>query len=144
MLRITAIRLRPHQDLLVELENYVRQNRIEAACVLTCVGSLRRAAIRFADQPDAALLQGGDPAARFEIVSLTGVMSRNGSHYHLSVSDGEGRTFGGHLMEGCRVYTTCEIVIGILDGMVFQREFDPESGYPELVILEKDEKENHP
>lgn len=144
MLRIAAIRLRPHQDLLVELENFVRQHQVDAACVLTCVGSLRRAAIRFADQPDAALLQGGDPAARFEIVSLTGVMSQNGSHYHLSVSDGEGRTFGGHLMEGCRVYTTCEIVIGILDGMVFRREFDPESGYPELVILEKDEKENHP
>jgi predicted DNA-binding protein with PD1-like motif len=66
---------------------------------------------------------------------LTGVFSVHGSHYHIAISDGEGRTYGAHLMDGSEIYTTAEIVLASLDNNVhFFRSFDPQTGYPELDI----------
>lgn len=124
-----AFRLSPGQDLLVELERAVELHGLRAACVLTCVGSLTTAVIRFANREETETMHG-----HFEIVSLTGVLSVDGAHCHVAISDGEGRTIGGHLMEGCLVYTTAEIVIGSLPGTRFLRTFDPQTGYPELEV----------
>jgi uncharacterized protein len=132
-LKTISIRLKPGQDLKEELDALTVKNNLKAACVLTCVGSLTTAVLRFANQPTTSTLTG-----HFEIVSLTGTMSIHGSHYHISISDGEGRTYGAHLMEGCKVYTTAEIVVGILEDVEFLREMCPESGYPELVVHEED------
>ncbi|WP_415719394.1 PPC domain-containing DNA-binding protein [Maridesulfovibrio sp.] len=124
-----ALRLKPGQDLLLELEKVVQERGIEAACVLTCVGSLTHAVLRFANQSRSTELTG-----HFEIVSLTGVLSRHGSHFHIAISDGEGKTIGAHLLEGSRIYTTAEIVLGIFPEYSFLRTFDPDTGYPELEI----------
>lgn len=70
----------------------------------------------------------------FEIVSLVGTLSANGSHLHLAVADSTGRTIGGHLLDGCRVYTAAEIVLGELPALDFRRETDPAFGYLELVV----------
>ena len=125
-----ALRLRPGEDPKVALDSFAQTNNLEAACVLTCVGSLRKAVLRYANQEQAVTLEG-----RFEIVSLTGVFSVHGSHYHIAISDGEGRTYGAHLMDGSEIYTTAEIVLASLDNNVhFYRSFDPQTGYPELDI----------
>ncbi|CAN5609528.1 DNA-binding protein [soil metagenome] len=124
-----AFRLRPDQDLKLELDNFAKLHKLEAACILTCVGSLRKAVLRLADQPGVVEWE-----QKFEIVSLTGTLSQRDAHYHISLSDSEGRTLGGHLWEGCLIYTTAEIVIGVLPGVRFVREFDPLSGYDELVV----------
>lgn len=68
---------------------------------------------------------------------IAGTVSIHGAHIHLSISDDEGKTIGGHLMSGCLVYTTAEIVIGELPNKVFLREPCSESGYHELVVKEK-------
>ncbi len=128
-MNITALRLQPQQDLKAELETFVQSKEIEAACIVTCVGSLTQAVLRFAGQPDGTLLEG-----KFEIVSLTGVMSRHGSHYHMAIADPTGRTLGGHVMPGCLIYTTAEIIIGILPHLSFRRELDPVTTYRELAI----------
>lgn len=124
-----AFRLHPGQDLKAELDAFAIRQQLEAACVLACVGSLTRAVLRFANQSQAATLDG-----HFEIVSLTGALSRHGSHVHIAVADGQGRTYGAHLLEGSRVYTTAEVVIGGLPGLRFGRAHDPATGYPELDI----------
>ena len=129
MCTMHAFRLRPNEDLRVALDSFVLDRQIEAACVVTCVGSLRRAVLRFANQGVATEIE-----SKFEIVSLTGTLSTHGSHYHISVSDGEGRTLGGHLLEGCLIYTTAEIVLAELPGLQFLRKYDSESGYDELVV----------
>lgn len=128
-MKASALRLHPHQDLMVELDTFARANQLSAACILSCVGSLRKAVLRYADCNSSTELDG-----RFEIVSLTGTLSQHGSHYHISIADGSGQTIGGHLMEGCHIYTTAEIVIGILPGVAFLREADSETGYDELYI----------
>ncbi|WP_321392273.1 PPC domain-containing DNA-binding protein [uncultured Desulfuromusa sp.] len=128
-MKALAIRLHPHQDLLVELDAFACARQLNAACILCCVGSLRHATLRYADQKNSTDLEG-----KFEIVSLTGTLSQHGSHIHISIADGEGQTLGGHLLEGCRIYTTAEIVIGVLPKVNFTREFDPETGFEELSI----------
>jgi predicted DNA-binding protein with PD1-like motif len=128
-MRAWPIRLTPEADLRVELEKFVREHDIRAAYVAACAGSLERAVIRFADQKESTTLDG-----RFEIVSLTGTIAVSGAHLHVSVADGTGRTIGGHLSEGSRVYTTAEIVLVELRDVEFRRETDPATTYRELVI----------
>jgi predicted DNA-binding protein with PD1-like motif len=87
------------------------------------------ATLRFADQSNTAHFDG-----KFEIVSLVGTLSPDGVHLHLSLSDSTGKTIGSHLVEGCRIYTTAEIVIGEAQGLDFGREADLGTGYKELTI----------
>jgi len=134
-MKILSFRLRPGQDLKEELDKLVQQQHIEAGAVLTCVGSLTDLTLRLANQDGPSRWQG-----HFEIVSLVGTLSTNGSHVHLSVSDSTGRTLGGHLLAGCKIYTTAEIVVGILPDVVYVREPDPTFGYKELVVKKKASK----
>ncbi|CCH53937.1 protein of unknown function DUF296 [Fibrisoma limi BUZ 3] len=130
-----SFRLRPGQDLKQELEGIVRRQRIEAGAVVTCVGSLTDVTLRLANQEGSSVWHG-----HFEIVSLVGTLSTNGSHLHLSVSDSTGRTLGGHLLDGCRIYTTAELVIGFMPELVYVREPDPTFGYKELVVRKRKKK----
>jgi predicted DNA-binding protein with PD1-like motif len=46
-----------------------------------------------------------------EIVSITGTLCADGSHIHVSLAKASGEVVGGHLMDGCLVDTTAEIVL---------------------------------
>jgi predicted DNA-binding protein with PD1-like motif len=127
--RAHVLRLRPGDDLRDSLLAYVAQQHMSAGAVLTCVGSLTVATLRLANQERSTEYRG-----HFEIVSLVGTLSATGgSHLHLSIADSTGRTIGGHLLAGCRVYTTAEIVLVALPELEFRREVDPVFGYKELV-----------
>ncbi len=128
-LKTYALRLKPGDDLRQQLTAFVQQNHLVAGTMLTCVGSLTVATLRLANQEGPTVYRG-----HFEIVSLVGTLSVNGSHLHLAVSDSTGRTIGGHLLDGCLVYTTAEIVLGELPGLDFRRETDATFGYQELVV----------
>jgi len=82
--------------------------------------------------PTTSKLAGSLPAP--EIVSLSGTLSTNGSHIHISVSDGTGQTVGGHLMGECIVYTTAEIIIQSASNLRFTRENDGTTKWKELQI----------
>jgi predicted DNA-binding protein with PD1-like motif len=109
--KIHAFRLKPGEDLKAGIERVVQQEKIEAGWIMTAVGSLVQTAIRYANQPVTDSLSG-----HIDIVSMTGTVSINGSHLHISVSDSTGNTIGGHLMPGNVVYTTAELVIALLLG----------------------------
>jgi len=131
-LKTYALRLHPHQDLRLELEAFAKAHQLQAAIILTCVGSLRHAALRLADQPGTSVYAG-----KFEILSLVGTLSPDGPHLQIALADGTGRTIGGHLQPGNLIYTTAEIVIGELTTKVFSRPIDPETTYDELVITDR-------
>lgn len=131
-LKIHALRLQPGQDLKKEMEAYVRAHKIEAGWIMTCAGSLTQYHLRFANQPNGAKGNG-----HFEIVSLTGTVSINGSHLHMSVSDSTGATIGGHLLNDNLIYTTAEIVIGEGKQLIFTREKDGTTEWEELQIKKK-------
>ncbi len=127
-----TFRLKPEQDLFDSIESFVKQKNIEAGCVLSGVGSLTHVTLRLANREFHSEYEG-----HFEIVSITGVVSVHGSHLHISVSDGDGKTIGGHLASGCKIYTTAEIVIAVFTDVIFKRELADDSGYEELVIYTK-------
>jgi predicted DNA-binding protein with PD1-like motif len=128
--RIHVFRLRPGDDLLGSIRAYVKQNHSQAAVLLSSVGSLTQASIRYANQPEAHVHTG-----HFEIVSITGTVEEGGEHVHLSISTGQGTMIGGHLMTGCKIYTTSEVTLAELVGVRFAREADKEgSGWDELKI----------
>lgn len=127
-----ALRLKPGADLKKSIEAFLVENHIEAAGIVTSVGSLTDANIRFANQPEGTILKG-----HFEIVSLSGVLSINGSHLHIAISNEKGETIGGHLLDGNLVYTTAELLITELKDLSFKREKDPTFGYKELVVETK-------
>ncbi len=127
-----AFRLKPGQDLKQEIEKLVAEKNVRAGWISTCVGSLTHYTIRFANQPN-----GSSDTCHFEIVGLTGTVSINGSHLHISVSDSTGKTIGGHLMNGCIIYTTAEIVILGSDVFIFKREKDGTTPWDELQVEEK-------
>ena len=132
--KIHAFRLQPGQDLKKEIEAYVLHHNIEAGWVMTCVGSVTKYHLRFANQPN-----GTKGSGHFEIVSLTGTVSMNGNHLHMSVSDSPGRTIGGHLLDSNFIYTTAEIIIGEGKQLVFTREKDGTTEWEELQIKKKNQ-----
>lgn len=129
-----AFRLSPGEDLLKSLNQKIQEQQIEAAVILSGVGSLTDYSIRFANQPNASTGKG-----HFEITSITGTLSIHGSHVHITIADKTGKCIGGHLMSGNIVYTTVEIVLGVMPEVKFVRELDPKSGYKELVVKKKSE-----
>lgn len=117
-------------DLKKSLKSFVDSNYIKAGYILTGVGSLTQAKIRFADQINSINFN-----QRFEIVSLVGTLSINGIHVHIALTDKEGKTIGGHLDDGCIIYTTAEIVIGESEEFTFVRDIDEQTGFKELKII---------
>ena len=132
MSQIHAFRLKPGKDLKKEIELYVQENKIQAGWISCGVGSLTDYHIRFANQPE-----GSKGSGHFEIVSLIGTVSTNGSHLHISISDSTGKTTGGHLMDSCIIYTTAEIVIQESKEHVFTRAKDGSTPWEELQINSK-------
>ena len=130
--KVYVFRLKPGKDLRKSIEAIVNEKNIEAGWINTCVGSLTHYTIRFANQQE-----GMHGSGHFEIVSLTGTLSINGSHLHISIGDSTGKTIGGHLLEGCKIYTTAEIVIGSTTAYEFKRMKDGTTEWEELQVNEK-------
>ena len=123
-----CFRLTKGSDLKKEIESYTINNKISGV-ILCAVGCLSKLTIRLADGESFLEKEG-----MFEIVSITGTLSEDGIHIHISVSDESGNTIGGHLKDGCIINTTAEIVLKIFDNIKFKREYDEKTGCDELVI----------
>ena len=124
-----VFRLFKGQDLKVEINKYVKEHNIEAGIVKCGVGCVYEAKFRLADGESIF-----SKKENYEIVSLMGTVSKNGCHIHISLADNLGNVIGGHLVDGCLINTTCEVCIEELDEYKFNREFDENTGYKELVI----------
>ncbi|WP_422086578.1 PPC domain-containing DNA-binding protein [Variovorax sp.] len=122
-----VLRLNPGDDLRASLDLALKQGGGEAAFVVSGIGSLSGASIRFAGAENAARIDGD-----LEILTLAGSLSPDGSHLHISVSDAAGRVFGGHAAPGCTVRTTAEILVAWLPQWHFARTHDAATGYAEL------------
>lgn len=126
------LRLSPGTDLRASLEDAVSSRSCAAAFVVSGIGSLRDARLRFAGAREPETLRGD-----LEILSLAGTVASNGSHLHMSVADSEGRVRGGHVVHGCTVRTTAEVLLLLLSDWSFTREPDPATGFAELVVHRK-------
>lgn len=122
-----CFRLQRGADLREALLAMAREKGLLAAVPLACAGCVSRWRVRGAD---GKTIYSGEERA--EIVSLTGTLSAEGCHLHISFAREDLSVFGGHLVGGCIINTTAEIVLEMIDDVVFSRVFDPETGYEEL------------
>ena len=132
-MKTLPIRLTPGQDLRSALQDAVQSQNCCAAFVLSGIGSLSTAGLRFAgaDKPERL-------TADMEILSLSGTVAIDGakssSHLHMALSTATGQVLGGHVAEGCIVRTTAEVMLALLPEWQFAREPDVATGFDELVV----------
>lgn len=122
------LRLPPGADLRRALEAHARATGA-SAFVAAGIGSLTGAVIRMAAAEQETAFSGP-----FEILGLSGTLSADGAHLHMSVSDETGRVVGGHVCYGNIVRTTAEVLLVVLDEWQLSRAPDPQTGHPELQI----------
>lgn len=127
--KVVPLRLRPGADLRRGVESWFVQQDEHAGCVISAIGSLSTAQLRFAGRDASTVIRG-----ELEILSLSGTLSPDGAHLHMAVADSRGAVIGGHLCAGSLVRTTAELVLGLLPEWSFRRQLDPASGYAELQI----------
>ena len=128
-MKTLCLRLQRGEDLLESIRAFAEREDLAAAVVLSGVGCVSRVRVR--DAGGANLRDIDEPC---EIVSLNGTVSRTRCHLHVALSKEDLSTVGGHLVPGCIVNTTCELVLGVLDGWRFSTEFDPQTGYDEIIF----------
>jgi len=128
-MKVVPLRLQPGDDLRRALEVWMGQQQEQAGCVISGVGSLSLAKLRFAGAAEATTISGD-----LEILSLAGTLSADGAHLHITIADSTGSVIGGHLCHGSLVRTTAEMVLGLLPQWRFRRGLDPATGCAELQI----------
>ncbi len=130
-MNVQVLRLSPGDDLRGVLEtafaDLAKQHGIAAACIVSAVGSLSQAVLRYSNKPAGSEINGP-----LELLMLSGTLSPDGAHLHGSVADADGAVKGGHVMPGCIVRTTAEVVVALLPGWEFRRELDAATGFNEL------------
>lgn len=136
-MRTHAFRLTRGQDLREGIEAYLHAHAIEAAAVVACVAA---SPARGCATPAA---NGFGRFAR----PWKSCRSPARSPYTapICISPCPARTsgaVGGHLVCGCIVNTTAEVVLLELEDCVFLPRFDPQTGYHELHIAPKRQQED--
>lgn len=124
-----AIRLVRGSDLKQSIAQVVSQYGIQAGSIASCVGCLSAVNLRLATAQQTLQRE-----ESFEIVSVMGTLTLDHQHIHISVSDKSGLVIGGHLLEGCIIDTTAELIVHSYPKLHFSREFDSSTGYTELKV----------
>lgn len=126
-----AIRLEKGADLKSSISDICIKNGFDTVVILSGVGSVYEVKIRLAGAEDYL-----ESKKDYEIVSITGTVSKGRCHIHISFSDEKGNLIGGHLEKGCLINTTCELVFGVLEQYTSDRLYDEKTGFDELVLKE--------
>ena len=126
------LRLKPNQDIKIELLKYVQDRNIKTASIVLAVGSVSSMKVRIADGKTIV----GDDQNR-EVLSLSGTLINGKIHAHIGAISTRMDVFGGHLMQGCIVHTTMEITLfDLSEDVQAERIFDSETGYDELNVID--------
>jgi uncharacterized protein len=131
-MHLLPLRLSPGQDLRRALEELAKRETSGSAFVVSGIGSLVLARLRYAGADTESSIPGP-----LEILSLSGTLSPSGVHLHMAVSDASGRVVGGHMGYGNVIRTTAEVLLANLQDWSLAREHDAQTGYQELVVRAK-------
>lgn len=127
--RIIAKRLHYGDDLLKEIKKIAEEEKLQAAVVVSSVGCLTKLRVR-----DASGVTIQEVNEDCEILSVNGTVSALRTHLHIACSKEDLRTVGGHMVEGCIINTTCELVLMELPNICFGVEQDKSTGYDEIIF----------
>ena len=106
------IRLDENEDLLDAIKERAERNRVNTGFFFL-IGTVKKAVLGFYKEGNYKPIHVAGP---LEIVCCTGNVSKREdgqlvAHAHLVVSNEEGITFGGHLLSGCPIDATGELVL---------------------------------
>ena len=147
--RVLVFRLPPGVDLMDAVREQVEAAGFRSAVVLGGAASLQRAVLRnvksypkqwpITDENRQYTAVEGP----LELLALSGNLARNpdGSfmvHLHATVSGTDGTVRGGHVVKGATVFSTAEIAIAELTGMVLTRSLNDETKAYELKPLREE------
>lgn len=121
----------PGDDLRSTLETLARRAFPDGAFVVCGIGSLGDVRLRYAGVDEAARHAGDH-----EILTLSGTVTPQGAHLHMSVASATGEVHGGHVVAGNRVRTTVEVLLVATPGWRLSRAPDEATGHPELTLHE--------
>ncbi len=141
--RVLVFRLPPGMDLMDAIREQVEAAGFRSAVVLGGAASLKSAVLRnvksFPKQfPITDENRKYTPVeGPLELLALSGNLARNrdGSfmvHLHATVSGADGSVHGGHVVKGAIIFSTAEIAVAELTGMVLTRSFNDETKVYEL------------
>lgn len=128
--RTIIARMRPGEDILETLEGLVKKYDIRGG-QLQLIGAVARAHLGYFDR-DEGKYKDFTVEEDLEVVSGMGNISRLQDdtivvHTHMVVADEQGRCYGGHLLRGCEVSVTIEVVINEFEDEI-QRTKDEVTG----------------
>jgi hypothetical protein len=127
--RIYMGRLPYGGDVLKSLTEFVKERGIKKGQVQV-IGAVQKAVVGFYDQ-ETRKYENIILDKHLEILSLIGNISLKDDqpfiHAHLTLSDEEGKSFGGHLMEGTIVFAG-EFIIREFEGENLERTYDEQTG----------------
>ena len=128
--RVFIGRLPSGADLLESLTAVCREEKVRFG-VVTALGAVSSARLGYYKQDEQEYIDCLNLEKGLEIASCTGNVSlKDGEifvHAHVTLSDEEGRCYGGHLMPGTRIFAA-EYSIRELEGKPYSREFDSGTG----------------
>jgi len=122
--RVLFFRIMEDEDLLGAVTQRARQSGVKAGFFFL-IGTLKNAVLGYYHDGKYESIKIDEP---LEIASCVGNVSVKDSgelviHGHMVVSNKRGEAFGGHLMSGCRVAATVELVMVEAD-VALRRAFD--------------------
>jgi predicted DNA-binding protein with PD1-like motif len=111
--KVVIARLEPGEDLLHSIEKVASENKVQSG-QLSMIGAVKGVHLGYFDREQKAY-KDFTVSEDLEIVSGIGNITRHDNNYvihaHLVAADETGRCYGGHLLEGCLVSVTIELII---------------------------------
>lgn len=124
--RVVFARFFENEDLLATITSAAKQNSINSGFFFL-IGTLKIAVLGYYKEGKYISIEKNGP---LEIVSCMGNISVKDEaelvvHGHIVVSDNGGSAFGGHVLSGCLVDATAELVLVEVESGALRRKFDP-------------------
>lgn len=131
--RIIVERLESGKDLLSEIERVIREAGVRGG-FLSVIGTLSKAVFGYYEKGGYKKIEIKE---LLEILSCIGNISEANNekviHAHITVSNRRGEAYGGHVLQGCTIGPTAELIIIEGENLILKRKLDEKTG---LKILE--------
>ena len=123
--RTVFARLVEGEDLLETIGSVAKGHRINSGFFFL-IGTLKKAILGYYKEGSYVSIEKAGP---LEIASCMGNISVKEEselviHAHIVVSDGKGDAFAGHVLPGCQVDATVELVLVAVEDAVLRREYE--------------------
>ncbi len=129
---LLVIRLDKGEDLLKGVEQALAQEKISDGVIVSACGSLLKYSIHMVDTSTFPPIDYFESrSGPYQIQVLQGILADSELHAHVILSNKYG-ALGGHLEEGCEIFTGAEVAMIVSEPGVLRRV--PDSNFPDSAV----------